>query len=215
MSFADSLKKNLKPELYTQVIDSLGDDFDLDLVPRTRLNKVIGERNTLRAQIAGGDNTPPAGGTEPPAGGAGSEPPATQPQPPVDVEALKKQWEKEQGDAVTAVKLQFATLDKLRGANAIDAELIWNAGLIDTSKLTLDATGAVQGVDALITQLQKDKAHLFGQAQGGAPNGTGKDGGAGDFSGVTDKASFLKLDADKQIAFKQANPTMFAQISKE
>ena len=49
MSFLDTLRKNLTPELFTQVTDQLGDDFDFDLVPRSRLNKVIKQRNALRS----------------------------------------------------------------------------------------------------------------------------------------------------------------------
>ena len=52
MSFYDTLRKNLTPELFTQVTDQLGDDFDFDLVPRSRLNKVIKQRNDLRDQLA-------------------------------------------------------------------------------------------------------------------------------------------------------------------
>ena len=39
MSLYDSLRKALTPELFTQVTDALGDDFDYDVVPRARLNK--------------------------------------------------------------------------------------------------------------------------------------------------------------------------------
>ena len=52
MSFQDTLRKSLTPELFTQVIDQLGDDFDFDLVPRSRLNKVIKQRNDFRDQLA-------------------------------------------------------------------------------------------------------------------------------------------------------------------
>ena len=48
MSFQDTLRKSLTPELYTSVIDQLGDDFDFDLVPRARVYQVIKQRNTLR-----------------------------------------------------------------------------------------------------------------------------------------------------------------------
>ena len=53
MSLYDSLRKALTPELFTQVTDALGDDFDYDVVPRARLNKVIKQRNDLRDQLAG------------------------------------------------------------------------------------------------------------------------------------------------------------------
>ena len=53
MSLYDTLRKSLTPELFTQVTDALGDDFDYDVVPRSRLNKVIKQRNDLRNQFAG------------------------------------------------------------------------------------------------------------------------------------------------------------------
>ena len=63
MSLYDTLRKNLKPDLFTQVTDQLGDDFDFDLVPRSRLNAVIKQRNTLREQIAEGSQ--PSNNTKP------------------------------------------------------------------------------------------------------------------------------------------------------
>ena len=161
MSFNDTLRKNLTPELYTQVMDQLGDDFDFDLVPRSRLNKVIKQRNELRDQLAEGSQ--PQGGK---GKSAGQE---------VDVEALKQQWLQEQGDAVNEVKMQYAALEKLRAANAIDPELIWQAGIIDKSKLTVEADGTVKGLDEAITELTKNRANLFGKAKGkdGVDGGTG------------------------------------------
>lgn len=213
MTFLETLRKNLTPEQLTAVQDAVGDDFDWDLVPRSRLNKVIKQRNELREQLAGKsqpqndnptdneDDDDPKGGT--PAGGS----------KPVDIKALEKQWKEQQDKAVQEVKIQYAALEKLRAANAIDAELIWNAGVIDKTKLSLDATGALVGMDDMLTALQKDKAHLFKTDGGkdGTPTGTGKDGGDS-FKGVTTKEEFLKLDADKQFAFKQANPTLFKQF---
>ena len=188
-------------------------------VPRSRLNKVIKQRNQLREQLAGGSQ-PQGKGTagnndedddDQGAAGAATDPKGGQ---PVDIKALEKQWKEQQDKAVQDVKIQFAALDKLRAAKAIDAELIWNGGLIDKTKLALDANGALTGMDELVADLQKNKAHLFaagGSGNDGAPAGTGKDG-SDPFKGVTTKEEFLKLDADKQIAFKQANPTLFKQF---
>lgn len=203
MSFLETLRKNLTPEQFTTVTDALGDDFDYDLVPRTRLNKVIGQRNNLRDQLAG--DPQPAAPTNPTPAATPSN--AATPTPEVDVEELKKQWKQEQDDAVAAVKIQYAALDKLRAANAIDADLIWSAGLLDSTKLTLGEDGkTVQGLDEQITNLTTSKPHLFTQA---VPGGTGKSGGTDDFGSVKTKEEFLKLPMDKQIAFKKANPTMF------
>lgn len=209
MSLYDSLRKALTPELFTQVTDALGDDFDYDVVPRARLNKVIKQRNELRDQLAG--NTQAQHGTSKTDEdddelntGKSAE------SKPVNVAELKAQWQKEQDAAVKAVRIQYAALEKLRAANVIDPELIWSSNVLDKSKIDLDDKGQITGMDDMLTQLQKDKAHLFKKASDGVPGGTGKDGGDDDKGGsVTTREEFLKLPIDKQIAFKQANPEVF------
>ena len=209
MSLYDSLRKALTPELFTQVTDALGDDFDYDVVPRARLNKVIKQRNDMRDQLAG--NTQAQRGTsktdedddELNTGKSADN-------KPVNVAELKAQWQKEQDAAVKAVRLQYAALEKLRAANVIDPELIWSSNVLDKSKIDLDDKGQVTGMDDMLTQLQKDKAHLFKKASDDVPGGTGKDGGDdGKGGSVTTREEFLKLPIDKQIAFKQANPEVF------
>lgn len=213
MSFEDTLRKSLTPELFTSVMDQLGDDFDFDLVPRSRLNKVIKQRNTLREQLAEGshpqgsnssaeDDTDDANGSEP--GGS-----STQQSKPVDVEKLKQQWLKEQGDAVRAVKIQYAALEKLRSVEAIDPDLIWKAGLIDQSKLTIEDSGAVQGLDEQIEELKKTRSKLFGSPKQNVTEGTGKNNGDDGFVSVKTREDFLKLSTDQQMAFKKANPEVF------
>lgn len=209
MSLYDSLRKALTPELFTQVTDALGDDFDYDVVPRARLNKVIKQRNELRDQLAG--NTQAQHGTSKTDEdddelntGKSAE------NKPVNVAELKAQWQKEQDAAVKAVRIQYAALEKLRAANVIDPELIWSSNVLDKSKIDLDDKGQITGMDDMLTQLQKDKAHLFKKASDGVPGGTGKDGGDdGKGGSVTTREEFLKLPIDKQIAFKQANPEVF------
>lgn len=209
MSLYDSLRKALTPELFTQVTDALGDDFDYDVVPRARLNKVIKQRNELRDQLAG--NTQAQRGTsktDEDDDELNTGKPADN--KPVNVAELKAQWQKEQDAAVKAVRLQYAALEKLRAANVIDPELIWSSNVLDKSKIDLDDKGQVTGMDDMLTQLQKDKAHLFKKASDGVPGGTGKDGGDdGKGGSVTTREEFLKLPIDKQIAFKQANPEVF------
>lgn len=209
MSLYDSLRKALTPELFTQVTDALGDDFDYDVVPRARLNKVIKQRNELRDQIAG--NTQAQRGASK-ADEDDDELNTGKPadNKPVNVAELKAQWQKEQDAAVKAVRLQYAALEKLRAANVIDPELIWSSSVLDKSKIDLDDKGQVTGLDDMLTQLQKDKAHLFKKATDGVPGGTGKESGdEGKGGSVTTREEFLKLPIDQQIAFKQANPEVF------
>lgn len=215
MSLQDTLRKSLTPELYDQVMDALGDDFNFDLVTRARLNKVIKQRNELRDQLAG--ISQPQGGKssskkidedEDDDGTSGSEDVATQ------IANFKKQLTEQSEAAIKEVKIQYAALEKLRAADMLDPELVWSSSAIDKQKLSLDKDGKLVGLDEIITQLKKDKAHLFKAEGSGSepPRGTGKSGGGGDggSSGkVTTREEFLKLSAEDQIAFKAANPAVF------
>ena len=81
--------------------------------------------------------------------------------------------------------------------------------MLDKKALKLDDAGALTGLDEQIETLKKSKTHLFKQAQQEPPGGTGKNGGEDGGTDVTTKEEFLKLDIDKQIAFKKANPEVF------
>ena len=206
MSLYDSLRKALTPELFTQVTDALGDDFDYDQVPRSRLNKVINQRNELRDQLSGISQSQSSNSSNHESDEAEKQKATEQ----LDVEALKAQWLKEQGDAVKDVKLQYAALDKLRAAGAIDADLIWAAGLIDKSKIQQDDTGNITGLDEVIDDLVTNRKNLFVTQAQSAPSGTGKQGGEDSgFSTVSSRDEFLKLSYEDQMKFKAANPEVF------
>ena len=206
MSLYDSLRKALTPELFTQVTDALGDDFDYDQVPRSRLNKVINQRNELRDQLSGISQSQSSNSSNHESDEAEKQKATEQ----LDVEALKAQWLKEQGDAVKDVKLQYAALDKLRAAGAIDADLIWAAGLIDRSKIQQDDAGNITGLDEVIDDLVTNRKNLFVTQAQSAPSGTGKQGGEDSgFSTVSSRDEFLKLSYEDQIKFKAANPEVF------
>ena len=204
MSFLDSLKKNLTPELYAQVTDALGDDFDFDLVPRTRLNKVIKQRNDLRDQLAGVSSEPKPSTAEP----DDSDVPPSQ---PVDTAALEQKYKNQADEAIRGVKMQYAALSKLREAGVVDPEMVWSSSVLDKTKITMDEHDKITGMDEMLTQLKTDKAYRFKQTT--PPAGTGKDGGT-QFEGVTTRDAFLKLDVAQQIAFKQANPEIFKKFMK-
>ena len=201
MSFLDALKRSLTPEMYAQVTDALGDDFDYDLVPRTRLNKVIAQRNTLRDQLAGLSGEPKPPKTDP------DEPDV----PPVDTAALEQKYKDQADEAIRGVKMQYAALSKLREAGVVDPEMVWSSSVLDKTKITMDEHDKITGMDEMLTQLKTDKAYLFKQTT--PPAGTGKDGGT-QFEGVTTRDAFLKLDVAQQIAFKQANPEIFKKFMK-
>ena len=201
MSCLDTLKKRLTPEMCAQVTDALGDDFDYDLVPRSRLNKVIAQRNTLRDQLAGlsGEPKPPKADPDDPE------------VPPVDTAALEQKYKNQADEAIRGVKMQYAALSKLREAGVVDPEMVWSSSVLDKTKITMDEHDKIIGMDEMLTQLKTDKAYLFKQTT--PPAGTGKDGGT-QFEGVTTRDAFLKLDVAQQIAFKQANPEIFKKFMK-
>ena len=206
MSLYDSLRKALTPELFTQVTDALGDDFDYDQVPRSRLNKVINQRNELRDQLSGISQSQSSNSSN----HESDEDEKQKATEQLDVEALKAQWLKEQGDAVKDVKLQYAALDKLRAAGAIDADLIWAAGLIDKSKIQQDDAGNITGLDEVIDDLVTNRKNLFVTQAQNAPSGTGKQGGEDSgFSTASSRDEFLKLSYEDQMKFKAANPEVF------
>lgn len=173
-SLLTTLRKALTPELFTQVTDALGDNFDYDLVPRTRLNEVIRQRNEYREQLAGIPQQPSDDPQPQQPSGAPQQPPLQQQQPAVDEAALRAQFERERDEAINGVKIQYAALDKLREAHAIDPELAWS--LVDKSKVKFDDKGALTGLDDQIKGLTEGKPFLFSSVQDGVPAGTGKDG---------------------------------------
>lgn len=223
MSLYDDLRKKLTPDMFTQVTDALGDDFDYDVVPRTRLNKVIKQRRELREQL---DSVQQSGAKsneldiddDDDYGKSGSQKrqnnqsgKANQ----VDEAALRAQFEQEKNAAIEEMRVQYAALDYLRNLGAIDAELTLSQ--IDLSKVKLE-DGKLTGIEEQANSVKENKSFLFTQEQGGRNNaqgGTGKSsGGAGSngFEGVTTKADFLKLPTADQIAFKEANPELFKQF---
>lgn len=191
----EQLRKNLTSEQYTAVMDALGDDFDFDLVPRSRLNKVIKQRNELREELAGKSQNPGIDDDDEDAGA-----PATgkgNGTPSVDVKALQKQHKTEMAN----LAIRYSALDKLRAAKAKDPELILKAGLLDTSGAKVSDDGVVTwptGENDPFGALTKNESYKYlfegtdtstggndkgnGSGNGaddGVPAGTGKDSGAG------------------------------------
>lgn len=213
MSLLDTLRKNLTPEQLSAVQDALGDDFNYDVVPRSRLNKVIQQRDEARRQLNGtggqgddgdGDGAG-SGGSGAGAGTGGAGKGFTQ----ADIDAAVQAEKDKHATAITNMQKRYAASAKLREANFVDPDLVLNAGLIDLEKITLDAAGTVTGgLDDQISSLAQNKPYMVG-SNGGGQRGTGKDGGGNDFGSVTSKEEFLKLSTEKQIEFKKANPEVF------
>ena len=213
MSLLDTLRKNLSPEQLSAVQDALGDDFNYDVVPRSRLNKVIQQRDEARRQLNGtggqsddgDDDGAGSGGSGAGVGTGGAGKGFTQ----ADIDAAVQAEKDKHATAITNMQKRYAASAKLREANFVDPDLVLNAGLIDLEKITLDAAGTVTGgLDDQISSLAQTKPYMVG-SNGGDQRGTGKDGGGNDFGSVTSKEEFLKLSTEKQIEFKRTNPEVF------
>lgn len=182
MSLLKMLSKKLTPELLQEVQDALGDDFNYDLVPRSRLNAVIKQRDSLKEQLSAGpqdvdddDDDLEDDDTDPKKGAKGKKADA-----PVTQKALNKLLaakDKEKEDALKAQKVEFATREKLREAKAKDADIVF--GLLDRSKIAFGEDGKLQGLDEQLQNLTKEKAFLFDVEDPGdkGATGTGKSGG--------------------------------------
>ena len=212
MSLLDTLKKNLTPEQLSAVQDALGDDFNYDVVPRSRLNKVIQQRDEARRQLNGagtggqgddGDDGGAGSGNGAGSGAAGKG--FTQADIDAAVNAAKADHEKQ----LKQLHMNHAVLAKLQEQNFVDPNLILSAGLIDTTKVTLDDNGVITGgLDDQLSSLAEARPYLKNASNGGQ-RGTGKQGGSDEFGSVTSKEEFLKLSYDKQLEFKKANPEVF------
>ena len=223
MSLKDTLRQKLTPELFTQVTDALGDDFNFDVVPRSRLNKVIGQRDTLKEQLETAlKGTQTKGGSEDDDDDDDFQMPDTtkgkgkgkqkSSGTALTEEEVQRRIEEATRTAQTEVRIQYAGLDALRNANAVDPDLVFT--LIDKSKLKFDDSGKLTGIDEQITALKTSKPNLFpdGGNKGGrnnTPGGTGKDGGSEKFETVKSKEDFLKLSTADQLKFKEAHPDVF------
>ena len=221
MSLKDTLRQKLTPELFMQVTDALGDDFNFDVVPRSRLNKVIGQRDTLKEQLETAlKGTQTKGGSEDDDDDDDFQMPDTtkgkgkhkSSGATLTEEEIQQRINEATKQAQNEVRIQYAGLDALRNANAVDPDLVFT--LIDKSKLKFDDSGKLTGIDEQITALKTSKPNLFpdGGNKGGrkgTPGGTGKDGGSEKFETVKSKEDFLKLSTADQLKFKEAHPDVF------
>lgn len=178
MSLHDDLQKKLSAEQMQQLDDILGDDFDWDLVPRNRLNKVIAQRNELRKQIDPLKTPTKKKDPKKPTSedGDGDDSGVTYTQEEL-ANLLQQERDRVQGE-LNAFKVKQATLSKLQTEKALDPELVY--GLLDATKLSLNDKGELQGLDdAGFKAIKEGKQFLFGEPEdnnNNVPPGTGRDG---------------------------------------
>ena len=213
MSLYDELRKKLSPEQLTAVADALGDNFDYDVVPRSRLNEVISQRNAWKlkaeslaqpsASVEKEDDDP----AEPTSKAKSSS--ATPKAKEVDEAALRAQFEQEK----QRMRIEFAALNALRDMDALDPELALSQIKLDDVKLE---DGKLVGFEEKANALKESKSFLFKATRNrsSAAGGTGKEGGdeGGDNGGVSTVEDFLKLSTQEQMTFKAAHPETFKKF---
>lgn len=197
MSILERLKKNLSSEQYAAIVDALGDDFDFDLVPRTRLNKVIGQRNALREQLASGlqtenleDESDDESSKAKKTSSESNPKPKTFTQEELDEQVTSRE---------NALKLRYAVRQHLKDAGALDTDLILNSGnLLDLTKLGIENDKVTGDLEDQIKALKESKSFLFNaeskqkDKKEGAPAGTGK--GTEDNDNLNDSVIDAKLN---------------------
>lgn len=197
MSILERLKKNLSSEQYAAIVDALGDDFDFDLVPRTRLNKVIGQRNALREQLASGlqtenleDESDDESSKAKKTSSESNPKPKTFTQEELDEQVTSRE---------NALKLRYAVRQYLKDAGALDTDLILNSGnLLDLTKLGIENDKVTGDLEDQIKALKESKSFLFNaeskqkDKKEGAPAGTGK--GTEDNDNLNDSVIDAKLN---------------------
>lgn len=178
MSLLETLKAKLDPEIFGKVEEALGDDFNYDLVPRSRLNKVIKQRNDLktevedlRSQVTNNDDDDDDDDTSKQSRTAKGKKDKDSGVKTYTQEELEAEIQKNQA----ALQLKQTVIGKLTEKGALDADLVYS--LLDHTKIARNDKGEVTGLDDQLTEMTKSKGFLF---KDDVPGGTGKDGnGAG------------------------------------
>ena len=190
MTLLEKLREKLGPELASQVEDAVGDDFDWDFVPRARLNKVIGQRNTAQSKLQAyldkqasnaegddDDDIPNAegnnGNTETRRHNKANE---------VNIDELNAQHQKD----LANVAKRYAVLDLIRAKGALDPKLV--LGQLDLDKMNLKEDDTLEGFDEQFNPWAESHSYMFQNSNSNSDNsndgiesGTGKNA-AGDNS---------------------------------
>lgn len=191
MTLLNALTKKLPAELMAQVRDALGDDFDFDYVPRTRLNTVIGQRNELRTQLADVQADGKGAPEDAKDDDVDDKKPGTKVTKTVkddkgpDLEAIKAQHIKEMSD----LKIRYALTEEMRAAGVKKPELLM--AQFDFSKLSVDEAGKLVGHAEGLEAWKESDPYLFSTPGDDVPPGTGVEGA----KGGEDKSKVTAVDA--------------------
>lgn len=193
MTLLEKLREKLGPELAGQVEDAVGDDFDWDFVPRARLNKVIGQRNTAQAKLqayldkqsSNADDDDDDSGNIPNAEGnnGNTETRRHNKANEVNIDELNAQHQKD----LANVAKRYAVLDLIRAKGALDPKLV--LGQLDLDKMNLKEDDTLEGFDEQFNPWAESHGYMFqtessnnsSNGDDGIESGTGKNA-AGDNS---------------------------------
>ena len=165
MSILDAIGKKIPADLFAQLKEALGEDFDMAYVPQTRFNAVIKQRNEYKAQLEELDVEPLP--TKPKVKEAEPTPDKTK----KEIEELQAAHAKEVKD----LQVRYALTDELRGAKCKNPDLLISK--FDTSKLEFDESGKLKGHADVLKKFQESDPYLFEAPGDGVPSGTGAFGG--------------------------------------
>lgn len=191
MTLLEKLREKLGPELAGQVEDAVGDDFDWDFVPRARLNKVIGQRNTAQSKLQAyldkqssnaddGDDDDNISNAEGNNGDAETR--RHNKANEVNIDELNAQHQKD----LANVAKRYAVLDLIRAKGALDPKLV--LGQLDLDKMNLKEDDTLEGFDEQFNPWAESHSYMFQNSNSNSDNsndgiesGTGKNA-AGDNS---------------------------------
>lgn len=191
MTLLEKLREKLGQELAGQVEDAVGDDFDWDFVPRARLNKVIGQRNTAQSKLQayldkqssnaeGDDDDDDISNAE--GNNGNTETRRHNKANEVNIDELNAQHQKD----LANVAKRYAVLDLIRAKGALDPKLV--LGQLDLDKMNLKEDDTLEGFDEQFNPWAESHGYMFQNSNSNSDNsndgiesGTGKNA-AGDNS---------------------------------
>lgn len=172
-NLGEILRTNLPQDVMSQIEDVVGDDFDWDVVPRSRLNKVIAQRNKLLNNSNNNNNS----GTEGSEGSVDLKDYIKKEEHDTLMQQEAQRLQGEYDKSLLNMRKQYAALDKLNQMHAKDPQLILKSQLIDLEKLSFDDSGELQGFSEQADPLKESKSYLFGE-EDKHQRGTGKHSGS-------------------------------------
>ena len=204
MTLLTTLKKKLPAETLSEIMDALGDNFDWDVVPRSRLNQVIKERNDLREQVNApdseddkddSDTTPEStkSGRTKDSEKSDSDEKKTKTFTQADLDAAIADAKAEAEKAVDETKFQLAVTAKLREAKVRDPEYALTK--MDREKLSLNDKGEIEGLDQELSSFKENYPWHIGDI---SDSGTGASGKSGSQTNTLDELNQQYSDAVKE-----------------